>query len=89
MYGHGTGGVSGSPPYYEKGLMSYGDLAANYVDVNGYTRGWNDVSKVPYLTGHGSFISYDDEQSIALKVGFGVPYGALPHRAPPPSVHNC
>ncbi len=54
-----------------QGLLSYWDIARNYaVAGSGYTRHWNDVSKVPWLSkDDGSeFISYDDPESIGLKV---------------------
>lgn len=30
-------------------MYDYGDLAANYVNKNGFVRYWNDTAKVPYL----------------------------------------
>lgn len=37
---------------------------------NGWTRHWDDVSKVPYLTKGSSFLSYDDSRSIGYKAAF-------------------
>jgi len=75
QYASGTGGVAGSPPWYESGLLSYWDIAENYVGKDGYTRHWNSVSQVPYLTGAGSFITYDDEESIAIKARYAQSLG--------------
>jgi GH18 family chitinase len=44
QYGQGSGGVSGSPPWFEPGLLSYWDIAANYVGSSTYTRHWNSAS---------------------------------------------
>lgn len=74
-YGAGTDGVSGSPPWYENGLLSYWDIVQNYVGNPSYERHWNPISMVPYLTGVGSFISYDDEQSIAVKAKYAKSLG--------------
>ncbi|MVO99790.1 glycosyl hydrolase family 18 protein [Paenibacillus lutrae] len=54
------------------GTFDYGDLAANYVGKNGYTRYWNDTTKTPYLFNptNGVFISYDDIQSIGAKTAY-------------------
>ncbi|MCZ8519620.1 MULTISPECIES: glycosyl hydrolase family 18 protein [Paenibacillus] len=54
------------------GIFDYGDLAANYVNKNGYTRYWNDYAKVPYVYNPttGIFIGYDDVESIGLKTGY-------------------
>ena len=46
---------------------SYSDLAANYINRNGYTRFWDDEAKAPYLFDGSNFISYDDEQSLRAK----------------------
>jgi len=56
----------------EDGFFDYRDLAANYVNKNGYTRFWDDKSKVPYLYNPNKqvFITYDDEESICHKAGF-------------------
>lgn len=70
QYGQATGGHPGSPPWYENGLLSYWDIRANYVGSSTYTRHWNPISQVPYLTGANSFITYDDEQSVAIKARY-------------------
>ncbi len=54
------------------GSFDYGDLIANYVNKNGYTRYWNDEAKVPYLYNPTTktFISYDDTQSVEYKMNY-------------------
>lgn len=44
-----------------------------------FVRHWDPVAKVPYLSGitNGTFVSYDDEQSIALKAHYIVRQRAL------------
>jgi chitinase len=37
---------------------------------SGWTRGWDDVAKAPYLTKGNFFLSYDDEESIGHKAQF-------------------
>ncbi|MGZ7445237.1 glycosyl hydrolase family 18 protein [Paenibacillus sp. TH7-28] len=57
---------------WEKGVFDYSDLEKNYIGKNGYTRYWNDTAKVPYLfnPSNGTFISYDDQESIGYKSDF-------------------
>ncbi|MWC31306.1 glycosyl hydrolase family 18 protein [Paenibacillus sp. MMS18-CY102] len=57
---------------WEAGSFDYGDLAAKYVNKNGFVRYWNDASKVPYLyqASTGTYISYDDEQSFGYKINY-------------------
>lgn len=38
--------------------------------ANGWTISWDDVGKVPYATKGNYFLSYDNEQSIALKADY-------------------
>ncbi|WP_420707444.1 glycosyl hydrolase family 18 protein [Paenibacillus sp. 1001270B_150601_E10] len=54
------------------GMFDYGDLIANMVNKNGYTRYWNDAAKVPYLyqPSTGTFISYEDLESISYKTAY-------------------
>ena len=42
------------------------------INANGFTRYWDDVAKAPYLWNpeEKTFISYEDEESIALKVEY-------------------
>ncbi|GAF19752.1 chitinase [Bacillus sp. JCM 19046] len=52
--------------------FDYQDLKENYVNKNGYTRYWNDASKVPFLfnNSNGTFITYDDPESITHKATY-------------------
>ncbi|UOY92548.1 glycosyl hydrolase family 18 protein [Ectobacillus sp. JY-23] len=54
------------------GVFDYGDLVANYVNKNGFTRYWNDTAKVPFLYNPttGVFISYDDIESFGHKTNY-------------------
>jgi chitinase len=45
----------------------YNELAANYINKNGYIRYWDDEAKAPYLFNGSTFLSYDDEESIKHK----------------------
>lgn len=56
-----TGGGYG--PNYDK-------LAEAYIDKNGYVRYWDDEAKAPYLFNGSTFISYDDEESLAHKCAY-------------------
>ena len=46
------------------------DLSENWIDKRGYTRYWDDEAKAPYLFDGSTFISYDDEASIAHKAAY-------------------
>lgn len=48
----------------------YGELKEKYINKNGFVRYWDDEAKAPYLFNGDTFISYDDEQSIAEKVAY-------------------
>ncbi|MDR0269542.1 glycosyl hydrolase family 18 protein [Paenibacillus sp.] len=54
------------------GMFDYGDLAAGYVNKNGFTRSWSQISQVPYLYNPSSktFISYEDPQSLTAKTTY-------------------
>ncbi|MGO4886266.1 glycosyl hydrolase family 18 protein [Anaerobacillus sp. MEB173] len=52
------------------GSMTYGQIAVNYVNKNGYTRYWQNDSKVPWLYNGTTFISYDDVESIGYKTDY-------------------
>lgn len=56
----------------EAGLYGpdYGELKENYINKNGYTRYWDDEAKAPFLFNGDTFISYDDEESLAEKVKY-------------------
>ncbi|RED31383.1 glycoside hydrolase family 18 protein [Paenibacillus sp. VMFN-D1] len=46
---------------------SFTELAADYIDKNGYTRYWDEEARAPFLFNGSSLISYDDEESIRHK----------------------
>lgn len=48
----------------------FGELKEHYINKNGYTRYWDDEAKAPYLFNGDTFISYDDEESVAEKVKY-------------------
>ncbi len=48
----------------------YGALKAAYIDKNGYRRYWDEEAKAPYLFNGDTFISYEDEQSMADKISY-------------------
>ncbi|WP_083609476.1 glycosyl hydrolase family 18 protein [Paenibacillus sp. P3E] len=85
FYGRGWGGApsTGNGQYqvsagisstgtWEKGSYDFYDLEANYINKNGYTRYWNNTSKVPYLYNPSAqtFISYDDVESFSYKTSY-------------------
>lgn len=45
----------------------YARLEAEFIHKNGYVRHWDDEAKAPYLFNGSSFITYDDEESMAHK----------------------
>ncbi|WP_028543607.1 glycoside hydrolase family 18 protein [Paenibacillus taiwanensis] len=45
----------------------YTKLVSEYINMNGYTRYWDDEAKAPYLYNGSSFITYDDPESLAHK----------------------
>jgi chitinase len=48
----------------------YGDLVENYIDKNGYRRYWDREARVPYLFDGSTFISYEDQESLAGKIAY-------------------
>ncbi|MFB9327359.1 glycosyl hydrolase family 18 protein [Paenibacillus aurantiacus] len=52
------------------GSITYAELKASYIGLNGYTRYFNTDSKVPYLWNGSTFISYDDAESIGHKASY-------------------
>jgi len=85
FYGRGWGGApsAGNGQYkvssgisstgtWERGSYDFYDLEANYINKNGYTRYWNNVSKVPYLynPSNQTYISYDDVESFGYKTSY-------------------
>lgn len=45
----------------------YTTLVADYIGKNGWTRHWDDAAKAPWLYKDGTFLTYDDAESICLK----------------------
>lgn len=68
MHGLGEATVSGFEP-------SYDEIKA-LIGKNGFERHWDDISKAPYLyspsADGGTFIGYDDPESIALKTHYAL-----------------
>ena len=50
--------------------ISYGNIAANYIKDSTYKRYYHQQSMVPWLFNGNTFISYEDEQSMALKAKY-------------------
>jgi len=48
----------------------YGELVKDYVNQNGFQRYWDQEAKAPYLFNGATYISYDDETSIRLKIDY-------------------
>ncbi|WP_043647631.1 glycoside hydrolase family 18 protein [Chitinilyticum litopenaei] len=57
---------------WEDGNLDYSHIEKKLVNQDGFTRYWNDVSKVPYLFNpkNGEFVSYEDKQSLAIKLDY-------------------
>ncbi|MFC3748142.1 glycosyl hydrolase family 18 protein [Paenibacillus sp. GCM10012306] len=85
FYGRGWGGApsTGNGQYqvssgisntgtWENGSYDFYDLETNYINKNGYTRYWNNTSKVPYLYNPTTrtYISYDDVESFGYKTSY-------------------
>lgn len=72
LYAHANGpaGTSGEP-----GILDYSDLAERYLPR--LTPHWHPEARVPWLYSpqEGLFISYDDPDSIGLKVGYAREHG--------------
>ena len=48
----------------------YSILVADYINKNGFVRYWDDEAKAPYLFNGSTFLSYDDEESVAEKAKY-------------------
>jgi chitinase len=56
---------------WEGGVFDFSDLEANYININGKIRYWNDITKTPFLfNDRGQFISYDDAESMKFKTDY-------------------
>jgi chitinase len=56
------------------GAIDYKELVRKYIDHNGYIYRWDEAAKAPYLFNakKKEFISYDDPQSIGMKIDYVV-----------------
>lgn len=54
---------------------SYGDIAQNSLNRNGFVRFWDSECQAPYLFNGDTLISYDDETSVRAKVAFAKDMG--------------
>ena len=50
--------------------LSYGNIAANFIDKQGYVRYFHKQSMVPWLFNGSTFISYEDEESMGYKAQY-------------------
>lgn len=50
--------------------ISYGNIAANYLNASGYQHFFHSTQRVPWLFNGSTFISYENEQSITEKAGY-------------------
>jgi chitinase len=73
FYGHGWAGVESSGVWSAATGTApsgnYRKLAAEFINMNGYVRFWDDVAKVPWLynAARKEWISYDDPESMRIK----------------------
>lgn len=51
-------------------IIDYTEVESDYLNKNGFTRFWDDEANAPYLFNGDTFISYDDEESIACKADY-------------------
>jgi chitinase len=50
--------------------ISYANIAANYLNTPEYTRYYHAIARVPWLFNGSTFITYEDEQSMAEKAKY-------------------
>lgn len=50
--------------------ISYANIAANYLTQESFQRFYDPLTRVPWLFDGSTFITYEDEQSIAEKTGY-------------------
>lgn len=64
IYGKNKGGTD----------LKYRDVVQKYLDKPGWKYGWSADAQVPYLSNSAtkSFVTYDDERSIAAKVNYAI-----------------
>lgn len=56
--------------FYGGSSISYADVAANYLNAPGYRHFFHPIQRVPWLFNGSTFITYEDEQSIAEKANY-------------------
>ena len=56
--------------YSEGAPICYVNILANYLNLSGYKRYYDFTSRVPWLFNGSTFITYEDEQSIAYKANY-------------------
>ncbi|MFB9278973.1 glycosyl hydrolase family 18 protein [Cohnella cellulosilytica] len=69
--GQSCSGLSGG--VNSAGVHEYGNLEKQgWIDGNGFVRYWDDVAKVPWLYRKttGTFVTYEDPESLAYKTGY-------------------
>jgi len=61
--------VGAGPGTWEKGIVSWHDLKANYVGQGDWVKGWDAEARAPYVysAAKGELVVYDDQTSIAIK----------------------
>jgi len=55
---------------WEPGAFEAWDILENYVDKNGFVRYFDETAQCPYLFDGKTWIGYDDEESIKVKIDF-------------------
>ncbi len=78
FYGRGFAGVNPlhyglNQPYQRfEAAHPYAELVEQFIDKQGFVRVWDTQAKAPFLwnAASGTFITYDDPQSIALKAEY-------------------
>lgn len=62
-----TSGQAATAAFPPDGVPMYYDIANS---MSSYTQHWDSGAEVPWLSGNGIFVSYDDERSIAAKANY-------------------
>ncbi|MBJ6359947.1 glycosyl hydrolase family 18 protein [Paenibacillus sp. GCM10012307] len=76
FYGRGWRGVQNSNNGLDRTAtgsgfeVDYNTIASQYLNKNGYVRYWDNNAQAPYLFNGNTFITYDDPQSLKLKVQY-------------------
>lgn len=71
LYHSVSGGNNGLyQTFFGASSITYDNIVSNYLSAPGYTKYVHNDAKVPWLFNGSTFISYDDEQSIALKASY-------------------